>query len=162
MPDTRDDSAAMPPSVWQPTCGLPALLQRSEFIWRLRHFFHDHQVAEVQTPILCQELIVDRHIDPVVLPGSSLGLSSHRQRDFYLQSSPEYGMKRLLAAGRRNRFLEHAGAAVRVLLACAGGRVASDGCQRRQRPTAVRQLPERFHPGGSGRWSDHLFAMGVR
>ncbi len=102
MPDTRDDSAAMPPSVWQPTCGLPALLQRSEFIWRLRHFFHDHQVAEVQTPILCQELIVDRHIDPVVLPGSSLGLSSHRQRDFYLQSSPEYGMKRLLAAGLRD------------------------------------------------------------
>jgi lysyl-tRNA synthetase class 2 len=42
---------------------------------------------EVETPILSADTVVDRHLDPF------------RVQDWWLQTSPEFGMKRLLAAG---------------------------------------------------------------
>ncbi len=56
-------------------------------------------MLEVQTPILSRDVIVDRHIDPICLPGASLALPDFDQTTFYLQTSPEFCMKRLLAAG---------------------------------------------------------------
>lgn len=56
-------------------------------------------MLEVQTPILSQDTVLDRHIDPVILSGVSLALGELNNTSFYLQTSPEFGMKRLLAAG---------------------------------------------------------------
>ncbi len=68
-------------------------------LWAIREFFHQRQVLEVQTPILSRDTIIDRHIDPVCLPGASLALVDYYEATFYLQTSPEFCMKRLLADG---------------------------------------------------------------
>lgn len=54
---------------------------------------------EVQTPILSRDTVIDRHIDPVCTPGASLALADFGEATFYMQTSPEFCMKRLLAAG---------------------------------------------------------------
>ncbi len=56
-------------------------------------------MLEVHTPILSQDTVVDRHIDPIVLPGAALAVADLADTPFYLQTSPEFGMKRLLAVG---------------------------------------------------------------
>ncbi len=54
---------------------------------------------EVHTPVISQDTVVDRHIDPIQLPRRNLGLAEADDATLYLQTSPEFGMKRLLAAG---------------------------------------------------------------
>ncbi len=87
------------PNSWQPTATLAALGARAEILWSIRSFFRAEGMQEVQTPILSRDTVLDRHIDPVVLPGAALGLGELHDTAFYLQTSPEFGMKRLLAAG---------------------------------------------------------------
>jgi elongation factor P--(R)-beta-lysine ligase len=84
---------------WQPSISLENLRLRSEVLWKIRKFFHESDFLEVQTPILSRDTVVDRHIDPVTVAGSALGVGALREATFYLQTSPEFGMKRLLAAG---------------------------------------------------------------
>ena len=53
---------------------------------------------EVETPILSADTVVDRHLDPfAVIVADPAG--SGGQRSFWLQTSPEFAMKRLLASG---------------------------------------------------------------
>jgi elongation factor P--(R)-beta-lysine ligase len=84
---------------------------------RLREFFHDRGFLEVETPILSHDTVVDRHLDPfaVPLPGSEFVVPASAgspdkpvatrepakagTTNYWLQTSPEFGMKRLLAAG---------------------------------------------------------------
>lgn len=55
---------------------------------KARQFFHERSVCEVDCPILSREASVDAHIDVI---------STHDGH--FLHTSPEYGMKRLLAEG---------------------------------------------------------------
>lgn len=73
---------------WQPTAPLSALAARAQLYRRIRQFFDARDVLEVDTPRLAACGVTDLHIDCVAVPGYG-----------YLQSSPEYHMKRLLAAG---------------------------------------------------------------
>lgn len=57
-----------------------------------RAFFADRDVIEVDCPILSSRASVDAHID--LIPAQPFG-----GKTFYMHSSPEYGMKRLLSAG---------------------------------------------------------------
>ncbi|MCR9295134.1 MAG: EF-P lysine aminoacylase EpmA [bacterium] len=89
---------------WRPTAELALLEARSELLWKLRSFFRTRQFAEVQTPVLSQESVIDRHLQPIRVPRSHLELpgileTSSVASDLYLQTSPEFAMKRLLAAG---------------------------------------------------------------
>ncbi|MBX3420493.1 MAG: EF-P lysine aminoacylase GenX [Pirellulaceae bacterium] len=84
---------------WQPTASHCNFQLRSEVLWRVRQFFHQARFLEVQPPLLSRDTVVDRHIDPVCIPGSALGLPLLSQSDWYLQTSPEFAMKRMLAAG---------------------------------------------------------------
>ncbi len=82
---------------FRPTASLEKLRLRAGLLRSLREFFHHHGMLEVETPILSSDTVVDRHLDPVcVLPhGRTGGVPG----PFWLQTSPEFGMKRLLAAG---------------------------------------------------------------
>lgn len=86
-------------SAWQPTIRSQNLQLRGDVLWSIRKYFYEAGFIEVHTPIISQDTVIDRHIDPVVLPGKSLGLGGFANQDFYLQTSPEFGMKRLLANG---------------------------------------------------------------
>jgi len=78
---------------WQPTASLAALKSRAQQLAWVRGFFARRDVMEVETPVLGQCSVTDVNINSV--PASPAGV----QRDFWLQTSPEYAMKRLLAAG---------------------------------------------------------------
>lgn len=78
---------------WQPSAKLDTLRQRAIVMAQLRQFFADRGVLEVETPLLCQHGVTDPHMDLMVSQPVS-DVSS-----YYLQSSPEYAMKRLLASG---------------------------------------------------------------
>jgi elongation factor P--(R)-beta-lysine ligase len=80
---------------WLPSADLNTLRERAVILRRLRGFFDERGFFEVQTPCLSRDVVVDRYIDPievaVTLPGG--------EETFWLQTSPEFAMKRLLAAG---------------------------------------------------------------
>lgn len=76
---------------WRPSCDLSNLQIRAAFLTKIREFFAMRQVLEVETPILSTTTIPDPHI-------ASLKTSIFDQT-YYLQTSPEFHMKRLLAAG---------------------------------------------------------------
>jgi lysyl-tRNA synthetase class 2 len=73
---------------WAPTCTLGALAARAELLAAVRGFFRDRQVMEVQTGVLGAATVTEPAVESIAVAG--LG---------YLQTSPEYQMKRLLAAG---------------------------------------------------------------
>ena len=64
------------------------LVQRGAALARVRHFFAERNIVEVDVPALTRCGSVDAFIDLFAVPGGG-----------YLHSSPEYAMKRLLAAG---------------------------------------------------------------
>lgn len=76
---------------WVPGADALALARRGHLLRTIREFFHQRGVLEVSTPVLGATGVSDVHIENIGVP-LSLG---HR----YLQTSPEYLMKRLLAAG---------------------------------------------------------------
>lgn len=76
---------------WQPTGSIQALKARACLYQQLRTFFHAHGVMEVETPALSQAGNTDPNIASFSV-NTPQGLR-------YLHTSPEYPMKRLLAAG---------------------------------------------------------------
>ncbi len=74
----------------QPTATLEALQHRARLLEAVRNFFRDNDYWEVETPLLSQETCVDAWLDPFEV---------HTPERRFLQTSPEFGMKRLLAAG---------------------------------------------------------------
>lgn len=78
---------------WRPTATWETLRARAELLARLRRFFDERGLVEVETPILSLDTVVDLYIDPFGLLDPATG------RTLWLQTSPEFHMKRLLAAG---------------------------------------------------------------
>jgi lysyl-tRNA synthetase class 2 len=72
---------------------------RSELLRNIRQFFYDRNFCEVQTPVLSADTNVDCNLEPLSVTEQSLPLNHHHTRNYYLQTSPEFAMKRLLAAG---------------------------------------------------------------
>ena len=87
----------MSSTVWPPTASLVALQQRAQVLSHIRDFFAQRQVLEVDTPTMARAGVTDVHLNNFITefvgPGAAHGLS------LYLQTSPEFHMKRMLAAG---------------------------------------------------------------
>jgi len=66
----------------------------------LREFFDELGFVEVQTPTLSHDTVIDRHIDPIEVRLNQ-GSDPNEATIYYLQSSPEAAMKRLLACGMK-------------------------------------------------------------
>jgi lysyl-tRNA synthetase class 2 len=73
---------------------LEALRTRAQILARIRAFFAARGVLEVETPALSPAGVSDPALDSVMATARSLGPTP-----LYLHTSPEYAMKRLLAAG---------------------------------------------------------------
>ncbi|AWL13313.1 Lysine--tRNA ligase [Saliniradius amylolyticus] len=82
---------------WQPNASLDTLKARASLMATLRAFFADRQVLEVETPLLSQGTVTDPHLDNFATRFVGPGAADGQQ--LYLQTSPEFAMKRLLAAG---------------------------------------------------------------
>lgn len=82
---------------WQPTASLPQLRQRAALIASIRQFFAQRNVLEVDTPAMSHATVTDVHLHTFqtqfVGPGYAQG------SPLFLMTSPEFHMKRLLAAG---------------------------------------------------------------
>lgn len=76
---------------WRPASGLPVLRLRARMLDRARDYFRGCGVLEVETPLLSAAAVSDVNIESA---GARLC-----GRDCFLHTSPEYAMKRLLAAG---------------------------------------------------------------
>jgi lysyl-tRNA synthetase class 2 len=84
-------------SSWQPSAAITNLRSRAKILQQIRDFFAGRNVLEVETPILCHTSVTDPFIQSIPALFQA-DLSATEQR-CYLQTSPEYAMKRLLAAG---------------------------------------------------------------
>jgi len=82
---------------WRPTATPESLRLRARILERLRIFFRERDVLEVETPVLS----VAATPDPALASLSTryTGPLFPAGQDFFLQTSPEFAMKRLLAAG---------------------------------------------------------------
>jgi lysyl-tRNA synthetase class 2 len=76
---------------WLPACDGPALRARAVLLSRIREYFAREGVLEVETPLLCRRTGCDPHLNFFVC--------GPEKEPRYLQTSPEFAMKRLLAAG---------------------------------------------------------------
>lgn len=78
---------------WRPVAALPIVIERARMLAAIRAFFAARGVLEVETPILSRHAATDPALSSlrIVEDGAAAGM--------FLQTSPEFPMKRLLAAG---------------------------------------------------------------
>jgi len=82
---------------WRPTADLDALRLRSQLYATIRAFFAERAVLEVETPMLSMAGNTDPNIESFTLEFS--GRTEGAPRTRWLRTSPEFPLKRLLAAG---------------------------------------------------------------
>lgn len=73
---------------WKPSAVPQALYERAHLYRFIRQFFAERLVLEVETPVVSRYPVCDPNIEPIETVDGR-----------YLQTSPEYPMKRLLCAG---------------------------------------------------------------
>jgi lysyl-tRNA synthetase class 2 len=78
---------------WQPSASLDTLAQRARLLGATRDFFRQRGLLEVETPALVAHAVSDPHL-------ANIPARLADGRGLWLHTSPEYHMKRLLAAGQ--------------------------------------------------------------
>ena len=76
---------------WRPGASIDVLKTRARVLQDIRAFFAAQHVCEVETPVLSSAAVTDVNLHSFK--------TRYRQGDLYLHTSPEFFMKRLLAAG---------------------------------------------------------------
>jgi elongation factor P--(R)-beta-lysine ligase len=82
--------------VFASSAGIPLLKQRAQLLQQLRAFFHGRDVYEVDTPVLAEHTVTDPNLEAI---SCQVGGVTR-----FLQTSPEFYMKRLLAMGSGDIF----------------------------------------------------------
>ena len=81
-------------SDWRPSSGPATAMVRARMLTATRTFFDQRNVLEISTPVLSRTAVSDPHIESV-----TARLNVEPLNDYYLRTSPEFCMKRLLSAG---------------------------------------------------------------
>lgn len=81
----------MEETLWQPSAPIELLQARAKIISGIRSFFNQRNYLEVETPALARFGVTDVYLSNIQ--------ATFRGQAYCLQTSPEYHMKRLLAAG---------------------------------------------------------------
>lgn len=99
--DTRADDRSGAPGIrnfllmsdasWQPSASIASLRQRAQCLAQIRSFFTARNYLEVDTPYMAHYGVTDPYLTTIQ--------AVFRDKPYCLQTSPEYHMKRLLAAG---------------------------------------------------------------
>jgi lysyl-tRNA synthetase class 2 len=84
---------------WRPTASREMLQLRAALLARARSFFAARGVLEVDTPLVVNAPVTDVHIHCARVTLETAAGDSRVSQPFFLHTSPEYAMKRLLAAG---------------------------------------------------------------
>lgn len=79
---------------WQPTSGPQTAASRADMLRRIRAHFDQAAMLEVDTPALSPFAVSDTQIESLEIQRSAVS-----SRPLYLHTSPEFCLKRLLAAG---------------------------------------------------------------
>ncbi len=79
---------------WQPTASIDIIKQRAILLRQIRNFMECRQILEVDTPVLSHYA----NSDPYIQSLKTLNVFE-KETPLYLHTSPEFCMKRLLAAG---------------------------------------------------------------
>lgn len=82
---------------WQPTADIKTLKRRAQYLADARLFFAERDIWEVETPILSSAAPTAPYLDSFTTHYIPIGTQD--KQTYYLQTSPEFAMKRLLAAG---------------------------------------------------------------
>ena len=82
---------------WRPSTQIELLHRRARLISLIRQFFAERNILEVETPLLSRATVTDPYV--IGIPAIFKAIGSSKEQTLYLQTSPEYAMKRLLAAG---------------------------------------------------------------
>jgi lysyl-tRNA synthetase class 2 len=82
---------------WRPSASLENLQLRARILAGIRAFFAERGVLEVETPLLGAAASTDPHLETFAC--EYRGPFAPEGQTLYLQTSPEFAMKRLLAAG---------------------------------------------------------------
>ncbi len=80
-------------SNWQPKCSVELMHLRAKVLHQIRDFFYTNHVLEVETPILCHSAGTDPYIEHF----TSYHLAGEKKMGLFMQTSPEFAMKRLLS-----------------------------------------------------------------
>jgi len=84
-------------SDWRPHASWTVLRKRAQMLRMAREYFFTQEVLEVETPMLSAAAVTDPHIESFATYYEGPGVVN--KHSMYLHSSPEFPMKRLLAAG---------------------------------------------------------------
>jgi lysyl-tRNA synthetase class 2 len=86
---------------WRPTATRERLARRAAALQQVRQFFAERGVLEVDTPVVVNAPVTDVHIHSaeVRFPDDPLTADGSTAARFFLHTSPEFAMKRLLASG---------------------------------------------------------------
>lgn len=85
---------------WQPTLTWKNAQKRAKILQLIRKFFAERNVIEVETPALSLGTVTDVYLDALSCRYDFLNTSTKNESEtLYLQTSPEFHMKRLLASG---------------------------------------------------------------
>jgi elongation factor P--(R)-beta-lysine ligase len=103
---SSDPTSGRDAGSFRPSAGLEQLEARSKLLDFTRAYFRKQGLWEVETPLLSRDIVVDAYLEPFVTRSDSGSdcRPAAPDNELFLQTSPEFAMKRLLAAGAPDIF----------------------------------------------------------